>query len=116
MIRCPFQCHDLPFVLEHNNIHSFELKPESDGQYQLKTRFAKFMNLPELMSMFKECADIKTSDTLPLDRPEKDVKEVVAEPSKIQRKAIKSLGKRASKIRSGSVDPREDNMLKIVRC
>ncbi|MBR1431840.1 MAG: hypothetical protein IJ585_11575 [Ruminococcus sp.] len=94
-------------------VTDFELKPESDGQYQLKTRFAKFMNLPELMSMFKECADIKTSDTLPLDRPEKDVKEVVAEPSKIQRKAIKSLGKRASKIRSGSVDPREDNMLKI---
>ena len=50
--------------MEHNNTHSFELKPESDGQYQLKTRFAKFSNLPELMSMFKECADIKTADVV----------------------------------------------------
>ena len=90
---------------------SFELKPESDGQYQLKTRFAKFMNLPELMSMFKECADIRTADTLNLPRPESETIDVVAEPSKIQRKMIKNLGKRAAKIRTGSVDPRDDNML-----
>ena len=62
----------------------FELKPESDCQYQLKTRFAKFMNLPELMSMFKECADIRTADTLNLPRPESETIDVVAEPSKIR--------------------------------
>ena len=51
-------------VMAHNIIHSFELKPESDGQYKLKSRFEKFTNLPELMSMFKECADIKTADVV----------------------------------------------------
>lgn len=50
--------------MAHNKNHSFELKPESDGQYQLKTRFSKFTNLPELMSMFKECADIRTADAV----------------------------------------------------
>ena len=98
-------------VMAHNIIHSFELKPESDGQYQLKTRFSKFTNLPELMSLFKECADIRTSDTLHLPKPESETIDVVAEPSKVQRKLIKNLGKRATKIRNGNVDPREDNML-----
>ena len=92
---------------------SYELKPESDGKYQLKTRFAKFTNLPELMGIFKEAADIRTADTLDLDKPDAVVTEVVAKPSKIQRRAIKSLGKRAAEIRTGTVDPREDNMLKI---
>ncbi len=91
----------------------YELKPESDGKYQLKTRFAKFTNLPELMGIFKEAADIRTADTLDLDKPDAVVTEVVAKPSKIQRRAIKSLGKRAAEIRTGTVDPREDNMLKI---
>ena len=92
---------------------SYELKPESDGKYQLKTRFAKFTNLPELMAIFKEAADIRTADTLDLEKPKAVVTEVVAKPSKIQKRAIKSLGKRAAEIRSGSVDPSEDNMLKI---
>ncbi len=91
----------------------YELKPESDGKYQLKTRFAKFTNLPELMGIFKEAADIRTADTLDLEKPKAVVTEVVAKPSKIQKKAIKSLGKRAAKIRNGNVDPRDDNMLKI---
>lgn len=91
----------------------YELKPESDGKYQLKTRFAKFTNLPELMAIFKEAADIRTADTLDLEKPKAVVTEIVAKPSKIQKRAIKSLGKRAAEIRSGSVDPREDNMLKI---
>ena len=63
--------------------------------------------------MFKECADIRTADTLNLPRPESETIDVVAEPSKIQRKMIKNLGKRAAKIRSGSVDPRDDNMLVV---
>lgn len=92
---------------------SYELKPESDGKYQLKTRFAKFTNLPELMGMFKECADIRTADTLDLEKPESHYHEVVAEPSKVQKRLIKSLSKRATAIRDGKVDPREDNMLVI---
>lgn len=92
---------------------SYELKPESDGKYQLKTRFAKFTNLPELMGMFKECADIRTVDTLDLEKPKAHYHEVVAEPSKTQKKLIKSLSKRATAIRDGKVDPRDDNMLVI---
>ena len=103
-------------VAAHNNMYSFELKPESDGQYQLKTRFAKFTNLPELMSMFKEVADIRTAETLDLPKPEAIVKDIVAVPTKVQKREIKELGKRATKIRKGNVDPRLDNMLKIVRC
>ena len=92
---------------------SYELKPESDGKYQLKTRFAKFTNLPELMGMFKECADIRTADTLDLEKPDAHFHEIVAEPSKSQKRLIKSLSKRATAIRDGKVDPREDNMLVI---
>lgn len=92
---------------------SYELKPESDGKYQLKTRFAKFTNLPELMGMFKECADIRTADTLNLEKPKAHFHEVVAEPSKAQKRLIKSLSKRAMAIRDGNVDPRDDNMLVI---
>ncbi len=92
---------------------SYELKPESDGKYQLKTRFAKFTNLPELMGMFKECADIRTADTLDLEKPDAHFHEIVAEPSRAQKKLIKSLSKRATAIRDGKIDPREDNMLVI---
>ena len=92
---------------------SYELKPESDGKYQLKTRFAKFTNLPELMGMFKECADIRTADTLDLEKPDAHFHEIVAEPSGTQKKLIKSLSKRATAIRDGKVDPRDDNMLVI---
>ena len=92
---------------------SYELKPESDGKYQLKTRFAKFTNLPELMGMFKECADIRTADTLDLEKPDAHFHEIVAEPSRTQKKLIKSLSKRATAIRDGKIDTREDNMLVI---
>ena len=91
----------------------YELKPESDSKYQLKTRFAKFTNLPELMGMFKECADIRTADTLDLEKPDAHFHEIVAEPSRTQKKLIKSLSKRATAIRDGKIDPREDNMLVI---
>ena len=91
----------------------YELKPESDGKYQLKTRFAKFTNPPELMGMFKECADIRTADTLDLEKPDAYFHEIVAEPSRTQKKLIKSLSKRATAIRDGKIDPREDNMLVI---
>lgn len=92
-------------------VTDYELKPESDGKYQLKTRFAKFTNLPELMSIFKQAADIRTADTLNLEKPVSVVKEIVAKPSRIQKRGIKALGERAAEIRSGSVDPRIDNML-----
>ena len=106
-------CHS---VAAHNNMYSYELKPESDGKYQLKTRFAQFTNLPELMGIFKEVADIKTKDTLDLDTPDVERQDIAASPSKIQKRAIKALSKRATKIRGGGVDPKSDNMLKIVRC
>ena len=94
----------------------FELKPESDGKYQLKTRFAKFQNLPELMSIFKQVADIRTADTLDLEKPKAIVQEIVAQPSKIQKRQIKYLGERAAEIRQGNVNPVLDNMLCVVRC
>lgn len=92
-------------------VTDYELKPESDGKYQLKTRFAKFTNLPELMAIFKQAADIRTADTLDLEKPVSVVKEIVAKPSRIQKRGIKKLGERASEIRLGGVDPRIDNML-----
>jgi hypothetical protein len=102
-----------------------ELKPESDGGYQLKTRFSKFDNLPELMTIFKTFADVKTYEELDLPRPkligvDKDgnpvegkCTDIVAKPSRIQRKFIRELGERAAEIRNGNVDPEKDNMLKI---
>lgn len=92
-------------------VTDYELKPESDGKYQLKTRFAKFQNLPELMSIFKQAADIRTADTLDIEKPKAIVKEIMAKPSKYQKRAIKYLGERAAEIRLGGVDPRIDNML-----
>lgn len=91
----------------------YELKPESDGKYQLKTRFSKFTNLPELMAMFKQSADIRTADTLDLDKPNVVVENIVADPSAIQKVQIKALAERAKEIRCGGVDPRIDNMLCI---
>ena len=89
-----------------------ELKPEGTG-YRPKTRFAKFNNLPELMSMFKDVADIKTADMLDLPVPEVEYHNVVVKPSQIQKNMVASLAKRAEKIRNGCVDARVDNMLKI---
>ena len=93
-------------------INSIELAPEGTG-FRSKTRFAKFFNLPELMSIFKECADIQTADTLNLPVPEADYENVVLQPSEFQKELIQELGVRAEKIRNGGVDPRLDNMLNI---
>ena len=89
---------------------AIELAPEGTG-YRARTRFAKFFNLPELMSMFKEVADIKTSDQLHLPVPEAKFETVVAKPSEIQKEMVQELSKRAAKIHSGAVDASEDNML-----
>ena len=87
-----------------------ELAPEGTG-YRARTRFAKFFNLPELMSMFKEVADIKTSDQLHLPVPDAKFETVVAKPSEIQKEMVQELSRRAAKIHSGTVDASEDNML-----
>ena len=89
---------------------AIELAPEGTG-YRARTRFAKFFNLPELMSMFKEIADIKTSDQLHLPVPEAKFETVVAKPSEIQKEMVQELSKRAADIHSGIVDASVDNML-----
>ena len=89
---------------------SIELAPEGTG-YRARTRFAKFFNLPELMTMFKEVADIKTSDQLHLPVPEAKFETVLVKPSDIQKEMVQSLSERAGKINAGMVDPSEDNML-----
>ena len=89
---------------------SIELAPEGTG-YRARTRFAKFFNLPELMTMFKEVADIKTSDQLHLPVPEAKFETVLVKPSDIQKEMVQSLSERAGKINAGMVDASEDNML-----
>ncbi len=91
---------------------AIELAPEGTG-YRARTRFAKFFNLPELMNMFKEAADIKTADTLNLPRPEAEYHNVVAHPTETQKGLVSELSERAAAVHLGSVDPSEDNMLKI---
>ena len=93
-------------------VTAIELAPEGTG-YRAKTRFAKFHNLPELMSMFKEIADIQTAETLNLPIPEFENINVVVKPTEIQQEMVQSLGERAENIRNGSVDATIDNMLKI---
>ena len=93
-------------------VTALELSPSGNG-YRSKTRFAKFYNLPELMSLFKEVADIQTSDTLNLPVPKVKFETIVVKPSKIQEEMVEKLGERAENIKNGSIDPREDNMLKI---
>ena len=89
---------------------AIELAPEGTG-YRARTRFAKFFNLPELMSMFKEVADIKTADQLHLPVPEAKFETVVAKPSDLQKEMVQELSKRAAEIHSGAVDASVDNML-----
>ncbi len=115
--------------LEKNNLHHFdswastfgetvtavELSPEGD-KYRAKTRFSKFYNLPELMAMFKEVADIKTADTLDLKVPEAEYETIVTKPTEEQKEVLKAISERADRVRDRSVEPEEDNMLKIVRC
>lgn len=93
-------------------ITAIELTPEGSG-YRPKTRFAKFYNLPELMSMFKEVADIQTADMLKLPVPEAEYKNIAVKPSDIQSEMVKSLSERAEKVRNGGVDSSQDNMLLI---
>ena len=93
-------------------VTAVELAPEGTG-YRAKTRFAKFFNLPELMAVFKEAADIQTSDMLKLPVPEAIYTDVVSEPSEEQTEMVAALAKRAEIVRNGAVDPSVDNMLKI---
>ena len=89
-----------------------ELAPDGTG-YRLRTRCAKFVNLPELMTMFKEVADIQTAESLNLPRPEAEYITVVAKPTEIQKELVQALGQRAEAVRNGRVRPSEDNMLAI---
>lgn len=112
--------------LEKNNLHHFdswastfgetvtavELSPEGD-KYRAKTRFSKFYNLPELMAMFKEVADIKTADMLDLKVPEAEYETIVTKPTEEQKEVLKAISERADRVRDRSVEPEEDNMLKI---
>ena len=91
---------------------ALELAPEGTG-YRARTRFARFFNLPELMNMFKEVADIKTADQLHLPTPEVEYHNYVSRPTEIQKEMVKDLSERASRVHSGAVDAHEDNMLKI---
>lgn len=89
-----------------------ELAPEGTG-YRQKTRFAKFFNLPELMNLFKQAADIQTADQLKLPVPEAKFQTVVVQPSELQKEMVANLSERAAQIHRGSVDPSQDNMLKV---
>ena len=91
---------------------ALELAPEGTG-YRARTRFSKFFNLPELMNLFKEVADIKTADQLHLPTPEVEYHNIVAQPTEQQQEMVKALSERASLVHSGTVDPSQDNMLKI---
>lgn len=93
-------------------VTAVELTPEGTG-YRTKVRFARFNNLPELMSLFKECADIQTSNMLKLPVPKANYHNVSVKPSEIQVEMVQELGERAEKIRDGAVKPYEDNMLNI---
>ena len=96
-------------------VTAVELSPEGTG-YRAKTRFARFFNLPELISLFKESADIQTADMLHLPVPEAEYINEVLKPSEEQQELVAAFGERAEIVRSGGVDASVDNMLKIVRC
>ena len=93
-------------------VTALELAPEGTG-YRARTRFSKFFNLPELMNLFKEVADIKTADQLHLPTPQVEYHNIVAQPTEQQQEMVKALSERASLVHSGTVDPSQDNMLKI---
>ena len=93
-------------------VTALELAPEGTG-YRARTRFSKFFNLPELMTLFREVADIKTADQLNLPTPEVEYHNIVAQPTEHQKEMVKALSERASEVHRGSVDPSVDNMLKI---
>ncbi len=93
-------------------VTALELSPEGSG-YRMKTRFANFFNLPELMSVFQEVADIQTADMLRLPVPEAEYENIVLPASEEQKEILESLSERADRVRNREVDPSEDNMLKI---
>ena len=93
-------------------VTAVELKPEGTG-YRTKTRFSRFFNLPELMAMFKEVADIKTADMLELPVPKANYHNIAVKPSDMQKEMVASLAERAEQVRNGMVNPSVDNMLKI---
>ena len=93
-------------------VTAMELSPEGTG-YRIKTRFSKFYNVPEMITAFRECADIQTADMLKLPVPEAIYKTEVTKPTEFQKEMVKSFGERAEQIRKGAVNPQEDNMLKI---
>ena len=90
-------------------VSAIELAPEGTG-YRLKTKFARFFNLPELMQMFREVADIQTADMLNLPVPEAEYRVVTVKPSEMQKEMVEELGNRAERVRNGMVNPAEDNM------
>ena len=92
---------------------SIELAPEGSG-YRARTRFARFENLPELMAMFKETADIKTADMMNIPCPNANYHTIVADPTAVQKEMVTALSERAARIHSGGVDPSQDNILKII--
>lgn len=92
-------------------VTTMDLAPE--GTYRPRTRFAKFFNLPELMNIFHEVADIKTEDMLNLPTPDVEFHNIVAQPTEFQREYVQELSERATAVRAGSVSPTKDNMLKI---
>ena len=94
------------------SVAALELAPEGTG-YRMKTRFAKFNNVPEMVTAFRECADIQTADMLKLPVPETVYQTEVTKPTSYQQEMVKGFGERAEEIRKGNVDPRDDNMLKI---
>ena len=91
---------------------SVELSPEGNG-YRARTRFSRFQNLPELMTMFGEVADVKTADTLDLPRPKANFHTIVVKPTEIQREMVRQLSERAKAVYERRVEPTEDNMLRI---
>ena len=93
-------------------VTAMELSPEGTG-YRMKTRFAKFNNLPELINLWREVTDIQTADMLNLPAPKANYHTQVSEPTELQKQMVKELGERAEEVRSGSVDPTRDNMLRI---
>lgn len=96
-------------------VTAIELSPEGTG-YRTKTRFAKFYNLPELMSMFKNIADIQTADMIKLPVPKANYHNIALKPSELQKEMVQELGERAERVRNKMVDSNIDNMLLIVRC
>ena len=112
LVKNGFQHFDAWASTFGETITAVELTPEGTG-YRAKTRFAKFYNLPELMAMFKEIADIKTADMLNLPVPEAKYHNIAVKPSEIQKEMVASLAERAEQVRGGGVDSSVDNMLKI---